>query len=155
MKKMLKVDAYDPVIYPRMLWVAGQVEGLDKIFIFNKMEDTSEEDPNGYKSLLYESEHGTGVLVTAPVTKKSDRTKGALVIILDWDALQGGDEAHEAVHAADYIFDELGMYTQSFANHNEQYAYLVGWIAGCISKTIIKLKQYDTRRESDDVEDRA
>lgn len=53
------------------------------------------------------------------------------------------------------MFDELGMYSQSFAEHNEQYAYLVGWIAGCISKTIIKLKQYDTRRESDDVEDRA
>lgn len=33
MKKMSKVDAYDPVIYPRMLWVAGQVEGLDKMFI--------------------------------------------------------------------------------------------------------------------------
>lgn len=48
------------------------------------MEDTSEEDPDGYKSLLYESDHGTGVLVTVPVTKKSDRTKGALVIILDW-----------------------------------------------------------------------
>lgn len=73
MKKMPKVDEYDPVIYPRMLWVTGQLEGLK----------------------------------------------------------------------------------QSFAEHNEQYAYLVGWIAGCISKTIIKLKQYDTRRESDDVEDRA
>ena len=34
MKKMPKVDAYDPVIYPRMLWVAGQVEGLNKIFTF-------------------------------------------------------------------------------------------------------------------------
>lgn len=68
-------------------------------------------------------------------------------------SLEKGSEAHEAVHVADYIFDELGMYTQSFVNHNEQYAYLVGWAAGCISKTLVNIKrEYDTRRESDDVE---
>ena len=115
------------------------------------MNDTSVEAENGYRDLL----DGSGVLATCPVIRKSDGKKGVVVIILDWDELIPGDEAHEAVHAADYMFDELGMYSQSFAEHNEQYAYLVGWIAGCISKTIIKLKQYDTRRESDDVEDRA
>ncbi len=151
MKKMPKVDAYDPVIYPRMLWVAGQVEGLNKIFTFTKMNDTSVEAENGYRDLL----DGSGVLATCPVIRKSDGLKGVVVIILDLNELIPGDEAHEAVHAADYMFDELGMCLQSFAEHNEQYAYLVGWIAGCISKTIIKLKQYDTRRESDDVEDRA
>lgn len=68
-------------------------------------------------------------------------------------SIEAGGEAHEAVHVADYIFDELGMYTQSFVNHNEQYAYLVGWAAGCISKTLVNIKrEYDTRRESDDVE---
>ena len=115
------------------------------------MNDTSVEAENGYRDLL----DGSGVLATCPVIRKSDGLKGVVVIILDLNELIPGDEAHEAVHAADYMFDELGMCLQSFAEHNEQYAYLVGWIAGCISKTIIKLKQYDTRRESDDVEDRA
>lgn len=105
MKKMPKVDAYDPVIYPRMLWVAGQVEGLNKIFTFTKMNDTSVEAENGYRDLL----DGSGVLATCPVIRKSDGLKGVVVIILDLKELIPGDEAHEAVHAADYMFDELGM----------------------------------------------
>lgn len=90
MKKTPRVDMYDPVIYPRLLWVSTELEG--------------------------------------------------------------GDAAHEAVHIADYIFEQLGMYSQQFHDNNEQYAYLVGWAAGCISKTIIKNIKNDTRRESDDVE---
>lgn len=90
--------------------------------------------------------------LTCPVTHKATGEYGALVIIMD-SSIEAGGEAHEAVHVADYIFDELGMYTQSFVNHNEQYAYLVGWAAGCISKTLVNIKrEYDTRRESDDVE---
>ncbi|QOR56925.1 hypothetical protein [uncultured phage cr60_1] len=34
MKKMPKVDRYDPVIYPRKFWVTYDVEGLDKMFEF-------------------------------------------------------------------------------------------------------------------------
>lgn len=34
MRKMPKVDEYDPVVYPRKLWVTDEVEGLDRIFKF-------------------------------------------------------------------------------------------------------------------------
>lgn len=130
MKKTPRVDRYDPIIYPRKLWVTGDVIGLNKIFKFNKLDNTKEECISAYDEGEY----------------------GALVIIMD-SSIEAGGEAHEAVHVADYIFDELGMYTQSFADHNEQYAYLVGWVAGCISKTLVNIKrEYDTRRESDDVE---
>lgn len=57
MKKMPKVDEYDPVIYPRMLWVTGQLEGLNKIFTFTKMNDTSVEAENGYRDLLDTQEY--------------------------------------------------------------------------------------------------
>lgn len=153
MKKTPKVDAYDPVIYPRKLWVTGEVEGLDKLFQFNKTDDPTVEDIRGYNDLLDETESGTGVLVTCPVTKKSTGEYGVIIIILRPEDLNLGDEAHEAVHFADYVFEQLGMYSQSFSNHNEQYAYLVGWAAGCICKTLLNLKRdYDTRREHDDVE---
>lgn len=142
MKKTPRVDRYDPIIYPRKLWVTGDVIGLNKIFKFNKLDNTKVEEYNTTKD---------GWL-TCPVTHKATGEYGALVIIMD-SSIEAGGEAHEAVHVADYIFDELGMYTQSFANHNEQYAYLVGWVAGCISKTLVNIKrEYDTRRESDDVE---
>ena len=37
MKKIL--NTYDPVIYPRKLWVANYAEGLDKKFVFCNIED--------------------------------------------------------------------------------------------------------------------
>lgn len=136
MKKMPKVDEYDPVIYPRKLWVTQEVEGLDRIFIFCK-NNGREEAIDGYGSIL-DGINSTGVLLTAPVIKKSTNELGVIVIIMKPEQLEPGDEAHEAVHVADYVFEQLGMYAQDFSAMNEQYAYLVGWAAGCISKTIIK-----------------
>lgn len=151
MRKMPKVDMYDPVIYPRKLWITKDVEGLDRIFIFCK-NNGREEAVNGYSNIVDET-NSTGVLLTAPVIKKSTNEMGTIVIILKPELLEPGDEAHEAVHVADYIFEQLGMYAQDFSAMNEQYAYLVGWAAGCISKTLVNIKrEYDTRRESDDVE---
>ena len=40
MKKTPRVDRYDPIIYPRKLWVTGDVIGLNKIFKFNKLDNT-------------------------------------------------------------------------------------------------------------------
>ena len=155
MKKTPKVDKYDPIIYPRKLWVTGEVIGLDKIFVFNKLDSTKVECPTAYGQLVDEYTTSKDGLLTCPVTNRATGEYGALVIIMDHN-LEFGSEAHEAVHVADYIFDELGMYSQSFAHHNEQYAYLVGWAAGCISKTLINIKRdYDTRRECNDVEDGA
>ena len=34
MKKTLKIDTYDPVIYPRLFWVTDELEGLDRVFEF-------------------------------------------------------------------------------------------------------------------------
>lgn len=152
MKKMPKVDRYDPVIYPRKFWVTYDVEGLDKMFEFCSMEDGKTEAIGAYNKLLEEYDEGTGVLVTCPVIHKSSRRLGVLTIIMKPEDVKAGDEAHEAVHVADYMFEQLGMYSQDFHDNNEQYAYLVGWTAGCISETIIKNREYDTRRESDDVE---
>ena len=84
MKKTPRVDRYDPIIYPRKLWVTGDVIGLNKIFKFNKLDNTKEECASAYDELV--EEYNT--------------TK-----------------------------------------------------AGCISKTLVNIKrEYDTRRESDDVE---
>lgn len=154
MRKMPKVDEYDPVVYPRKLWVTDEVEGLDRIFKFMRVNNFNLENQDSYHNLLDEKDHGTGVLVTCPVVNKISGDYGILIIILNLPLVVAGDSAHEAVHAADYIFQVTGSYAQDFTESNEPYAYLVGWIAGCIDKTLIKAKKrYDDRRESDDVED--
>lgn len=142
MKKKPIVDTYDPVIYPRKLWVTTDVIGLNKIFTFCKMLDGKTEESTAYSGLLDEYEKGSGQLITCPVIQKSTGCYGVLVIVLDL-SYEAGGEAHEAVHVADYMFEQLGMYAQDFSENNEQYAYLVGWAAGCISKTIINRKKND------------
>jgi hypothetical protein len=44
--------------------------------------------------------------------------------------------AHESVHIADYYCQLCDIYTQDFCDGNEAYAYLVGWAADCIDKTV-------------------
>lgn len=153
MQNKPKVDSYDPIIYPRMFWVAHSVEGLNKIFVFCKCNNSNEEDLNAYDNLADEVKNGTGVLVTCPVIHRSSRRCGVMVIVLKHNDIIAGDEAHEAVHVADYMFEQLGMCSQTFSDNNEQYAYLVGWAAGCISKSLINIrKEYDTRREFENME---
>lgn len=54
MKKTPRVDRYDPIIYPRKLWVTGDVIGLNKIFKFNKLDNTKEECISAYDELVEE-----------------------------------------------------------------------------------------------------
>ena len=136
MKKKLIVDMYDPIIYPAKLWVTCDKEDLNKIFTFCYASNPTEP----MKEVYNPAENNTGVIVTIPVIHKSTGYYGTLVVILKYEELIAGDEAHEAVHVADYIYDHCGMYSQKM-NENEQYAYLVGWAAGCISKTIINRKK--------------
>lgn len=34
-----KIDKYDPVVYPRLLWVATEITDLDKMFVFCNIND--------------------------------------------------------------------------------------------------------------------
>lgn len=138
MKKKPIVDMYDPIIYPAKLWVTCDKEDLNKMFTFCYASNPTE----SMKEVYNPAENNTGVIVTIPVIHKSTGYYGTLVVILKYEDLIAGDEAHEAVHVADYIYDHCGMYSQKM-NENEQYAYLVGWAAGCISKTIINRKKND------------
>lgn len=144
MKKTPKIDMYDPQIYPRRLYVAVEVEDLQEHFKLlstdGKVEFTDEEAKVDFHCSNY-------AMVTRSVINKEDGKYGVLIQVPDLDEMQQSDISHEAVHAADYIYQELGMYTEDFKDGNEGYAYLVGWIAGCVSKSIIKAKQNDSRRE--------
>ena len=69
MKKIL--NTYDPVIYPRKLWVANYAEGLDKKFVFCNIEDFNIVNEDTYKSLVEEFYEEYTAAVTIPVHYKA------------------------------------------------------------------------------------
>ena len=58
-----------------------------------------------------------------------------------------GSIAHESVHAADMMFQYIGQAPEDFDSRNEPYAYLVGWIAGCIGDYLTKYFKEHGREE--------
>jgi hypothetical protein len=140
MKKI--INTYDPVIYPRKLWVANYVEGLDRKFTFLDVKDfTKVSDVDTYTNIIDDYNTGFADAVTIPVNYKSTGEEGVLVIIFN---TKTGDLintiAHEATHVTDYMYDALGLSADAFAR-NECYAYLLGWAAGSISSSVIKFEE--------------
>ena len=132
---------YDPQIYPRKLWVATSenVQYLIDTFTFFSTIDLKKVNDNTAKELLNPSSSERMIAAVYPVMHNKTTEYGALVIIFDISEFTTGLIGHEAVHVADYICDELGIYTDSLAN-NEHYAYLVGWVAGKISEYLIDIE---------------
>lgn len=139
MKKPM-IELHDPVVYPRKLWVADKIEGLDKVFLFMKTTDPYTENQSAYNNILSDAEYDNSGMITCPVMRISDNLYGVLVVPMDLEEITPDMIPHESVHVADYIFSQLGIMSQDFTEGNEAYAYLVGWAAGCISSSITKFK---------------
>lgn len=139
MKKPM-IDMHDPVVYPRKLWVADRIEGLDKVFSFMKIDNPYVENESAYNKMLNDVEYTSSGMLTLPVMRISDGLYGVLVVAIDLEDITSDMIPHESVHVADYIYSQLGILSQDFTEGNEAYAYLVGWAAGCISNSITKFK---------------
>jgi hypothetical protein len=136
-----KIDKYDPVVYPRLLWVATEITDLDNVFVFCNINDFTKENPDTYKNLVEDYETGCTSAMTIPVIHKSSGRSGVLVLIFDLDSDDLSNTIpHEATHVTDYIFDSLGLSADVFSR-NECYAYLLGWAASCISSSVIKFNE--------------
>ena len=119
----MKIHEFDPLIYPRRLWVVTNANkrGLLESFDFKNAE--------GLDLALKNNS-----AVTALATNKSSGYIGVIVFTTSKKYLKGSTIAHEAVHFADAVFEELSMTSQYFRDGNEPYAYLVGWAAKCINE---------------------
>lgn len=137
-KVEVKIYEFDPVIYPRLLWVCGckDASTLSDVFEIG----ATIEELNGM--LSYSNATVTGA------ERKKDGAYGVLVFYKNKRNLTGSVIAHESVHVADYIFEHLGMVAQEFSSKNEPYAYLVGWAAKCINEARTFKKQPTARAES-------
>ncbi len=106
---------YDPMIYPRKLWVhiGKDLEGLiDAEF------DGCNPPEKEYGGITY-----------GEAVRKSDDRYGILVSFKSPKYMTMGVCAHEASHACDDIEEAIGM-----EHSGEASAYLLGWIASCINK---------------------
>lgn len=102
---------YDPVIYPRKLWV----------YIGEKLSEVL----NAFVDLVPEKEY-IG-LTYEEAERKCDNAIGILVAFDGKSSMTVDNIAHEACHAMDFLESALGI------DHNgESSAYLLGWIAKCI-----------------------
>lgn len=109
------IHEFDPCLYPRLLWVVkgGELEEIKDMFDFDLPDD-----------------EGRGA-VTIPVRRKVDSRLGYCVWFpktgnirnLDWIA-------HESSHVAICIFNDIGG--NITYEDQEPFAYLVGWVFGCI-----------------------
>ena len=142
-KTKIHIWEYDFTIYPRKLWVvdAEYVPYLNEYFAFCDVYDRHTENPESYKGIRDDWDSGDFAGQTCPVIYRKTGDYGVLVILSRNSFGNSETVAHESVHVADYIFQEVNMNSEDFSDGNEAYAYLVGWSAGNISSSIIKSKK--------------
>lgn len=116
------IHQFDPCIYPRLLWVVkgGSLDEIRKTLEFGEFGELGDDEQKGGAVTIsaYDNENKKGgFLVWFP--KSGDMSN------LDWIA-------HESTHVALGIFEYIG--SEVDANDSEPFAYLVGWVFGCIDK---------------------
>lgn len=123
MSKSNQIHEFDPLIYPRKLWVAVNVSYgvIEKTF-----KDIKPMDENADAQVDH-----TGHL---------ESNKGGMLIRFEnRKAMTQSNITHEATHAAMEIFDYVGAVPDP--KNQEPFAYLCGWIAKCIDE--VKRNKYD------------
>lgn len=129
-KQKKTIDKYNPVIYPRLLWVAKNVSEADinKRFVGIGGE-TITFDQNKYSAIVWR------------VFEKKTEMLGELVIlgedlVKQMDIVtQSGMCTHEAIHVAFDIFEDIGIKP---GESQEASAYFVQWAESCIIQTLLK-----------------
>lgn len=136
-----RVYQFDPMIYPRFLWVVtgGDYSDMKKWFLDYSGEEIEE--------LNIENMGG----MTDCVTFRQNLCLGILIWFPDIRLAKANWITHESVHGTLELFDQLGLRVD-FRNQ-EPVAYLAGWIAECIELVklgrVKALKLEETKDEND------
>lgn len=118
---MSKIHEFSTAIYPRRLWITRGMTGLEMKDMFKEPEGDE------LKLNLYDCD-----AFAYNVRKKHTSELGILIWFDNISAMTTSNIAHESVHAAMEIFNDLDC--KFDANNQEPLAYLVGWIADCIDQ---------------------
>ena len=124
------VDRYDLTIYPCKLWVCTDFKEFKKRFRYE----------NSDKEIKAIQDNCLAVTYDLLREKRTKELGFAVVVCSDLKTLGGSKivevVSHEASHVATRMFEWLGIRLD--VNNDEPYAYLLGYIASCIWKTVFK-----------------
>lgn len=125
-KREYKIHRFYSDVYPPCVFVV----------VDNRLEELKEsfEELNGRELDLSDITLTTAAFVYPNLVRnKKDDYYGFVIVFKNRGKLTMDRVAHEAAHAAFFIADELGLKYHR-GECNEEFAYLIGWIADCIDK---------------------
>lgn len=103
---------FDPVIYPRKVWIALSSEDIN-----DKFDSVSEYYPDLIDAIVDR------------VTEEESGLRGILIRFRDLDSIDYETVTHESNHAAMEIFRDIDAIVD--INNQEPFCYLSGWISKC------------------------
>ena len=115
----MEVHEFDPVIYPYLVWV-----------VIGKTTNIITDTFNSYECKpIKDLEEDTKNLnaFAMPVAHKNNSSYGVVLYFKSKKSMSYEIVAHEASHAAKYLFDHIG----ADVSHHEPFEYVIGWIARC------------------------
>lgn len=114
---------YDPVIYPRKLWVMPQATGaeIQSCFTEHDGDEIKWDDKDCFATTFTE------------VCSKADGKYGELVVFKGKTNMTMGNICHEASHVFDAFMNVLPL-AREYRGHNEHLSYLLQWIGDCINR---------------------
>lgn len=119
-KRQAKLYQFDPMIYPRFLWVVtgGDYSDIKKWFLAYDGEEIEESDVSNLGGL------------TISVTFRQNQCFGILIWFPKIHLAKASWITHESTHGTLELFGQLGA---RIDYHNQEpVAYLAGWFAECI-----------------------
>lgn len=124
MKKKKGYYEYDPVIYPRKLWV-------------HIGDDFKELAPKAFCNIVVDENKDYYGVEYGEVIRKSDDKYGILVSFQKRKDMTMDICVHEASHVCDDLEKATGL-----EHGGESSAYLIGWIASCINKALLGIGDF-------------
>lgn len=114
-----KIYEFDPIIYPRKLWITYEAtsDELNEMFPSGDYEGNRFKDEEGYYGITYR-------------TADKNNLGGVLIRFKDnKEAMSPWNMIHEAIHAAGAICKYVGI-EPDFEN-DEAFTYLATWVVKC------------------------
>ena len=128
-KKKLKVDQYDPQIYPFKLYVVKNYTEADVKKLFNITPEELEGDDHRCATTIFGVQYKNNNECSCVVLLSSKTMKCR-------DLAENVDTcAHEALHFVIHTMECIG--TECSSTTSEAYCYLLGWATKCIFRTLI------------------
>ncbi|WP_052517122.1 hypothetical protein [Bacteroides reticulotermitis] len=115
-----KIHEFNPVVYPRKLWV---VITDSEVFLNDNFETECDIDDFSYK-------YGA---IVFPASLKETNDLGAVVVFPSKKEMTVKNIAHESVHIASVIFNDCNMTMGFDGGKDEHFAYLAGWAATALT----------------------